>query len=504
MKLPIYQQKYALRAQRATGTDFGAPQAEATAQFAGGVSELNAIMEQASQLADQQRRNSVMIEAVARLNEKIEEIGQLPDWVEHNKRYDTTVKEVTQWAERQLADTRNFTRWQRDFASYAVRGRIRVKTQSLKVLKQATLAQNEKDLQTLASIAAQTDDSMEKQIAIEHGRDLLQQQLDSGIITHRERQQIEKAFLDDVAGAEIRALIRQHPVNAVKRLHDPKDPLTKQFDTAEREIWIDRALNAYEQDLRHQEIEARRQERIAEKARTKLAKTLAVQADTLSANDELTADWLYEHIHEMNTTDYRYHLERLTRQEREHNNNLSYVHLSDLAVQGVDVRQEADSALLYGDLSKDRRDKLHQLIERDIGKTVPWSQSTRQYINNHFGSDEILKAIPGGAQRKAEALFEWDKWISDHYNAATAQEGEEKAREILNNWQWKPTIMELFASERLRYGPDILTPNVDLSAIGLRTKQAYEKGEITKETMQEESRKLRRLSEIISRINNNE
>ncbi|MCU7907968.1 MAG: hypothetical protein KZQ71_04340 [Candidatus Thiodiazotropha sp. (ex Lucinoma aequizonata)] len=50
-------------------------------------------------------------------------------------------------------------------------------------------------------------------------------------------------------------------------------------------------------------------------------------------------------------------------------------------------------------------------MEQRIGKATPWAKSTRGLINMHFWSDEILQAIPGGTQRKAEALFIWDKWI---------------------------------------------------------------------------------------------
>ncbi|MCU7897966.1 MAG: hypothetical protein KZQ66_01425 [Candidatus Thiodiazotropha sp. (ex Lucinoma aequizonata)] len=67
--------------------------------------------------------------------------------------------------------------------------------------------------------------------------------------------------------------------------------------------------------------------------------------------------------------------------------------------------------MFQGDITKEYREKLHDMLEQRIGKATPWAKSTRGLINMHFGSDEILQAIPGGTQRKAEALFIWDKWI---------------------------------------------------------------------------------------------
>lgn len=119
-------------------------------------------------------------------------------------------------------------------------------------------------------------------------------------------------------------MIRQDPANAVRRLQDPTDPIVNELSTVVKEIWIDRAITAYEQSLRQQDITERRNERRINNAQTELAKQLSKQVDTLAAEDTLTADWLFEHRHELNPTDYRYHLEQLTQSKTTFRENVTY------------------------------------------------------------------------------------------------------------------------------------------------------------------------------------
>lgn len=501
MKLTNYRQKYVTGGQRASAADFGAAKYQSVENFSGSLAQLNNVLLAAERTEQIRERHSITVEANARLTNEINTIGRLPNWKDHQKAYNQAVEDITGWGEDQLDDSSSFDIWQRDFSEHVVRGNVKIKTQSLNVLKEATRAQNERDLQTLAITASQASNPVEKSMAVEYGKILLQNQLEGGMLTHTEHQKLVKDFLEEVVGADIRALIRQNPVEAVNRLQDPTDPLVSKLSAVAREIWIDRAISAYEQFLRHQDIEQRRIERQIDKAQIKLAKQLSKQADTLAAEDQLTADWLFEHRAELNPTDYRYHLETLTQTKTAFRENVTYIQLSNQAIDGEDIRELADRALLQGDISKDYREKLHDMVEQRIGQTVPWAKSTRNLINLHFGSDEILKAIPGGAQRKAEALFAWDKWIDENRETATSIEGEKKAREILQGWQWKPAVMDLFSRERLRYGPDIMTPNMDLAIIAERTIDAYQNGMINSQEFQDEVKKLKTIKEAIKNLN---
>ncbi|MCU7902827.1 MAG: hypothetical protein KZQ66_13175, partial [Candidatus Thiodiazotropha sp. (ex Lucinoma aequizonata)] len=67
--------------------------------------------------------------------------------------------------------------------------------------------------------------------------------------------------------------------------------------------------------------------------------------------------------------------------------------------------------------------------------------------------------------------------------------------------QWKPAVMNLFTRERLRYGPDIMTPNMDLSIIAKKTMEAYEKGEINEEELNNEVSKLKLIKEAVRKLN---
>ncbi|MCU7888897.1 MAG: hypothetical protein KZQ59_12285 [Candidatus Thiodiazotropha sp. (ex Lucinoma aequizonata)] len=324
MKLPNYRQKYSTRGNRASAADFGLVKHQAVGSFSDTLTQLNEVMLVTERTEQTRKRHSITVQATARLTEEINTIGRLPDWDAHQEAYDQAVENIADWTEGQLNDPSSFNIWQREFSKHVIRGRLKVKMQSIQVLKQATDAQNERDLQTLALIASQTSDHTEKIMAVEQGKRLLQSQLEGGMLTHTEHQKLSKDFLEEVAGADVRAMIRQDPANAVRRLQDPTDPIVNELSAVVKEIWIDRAITAYEQSLRQQDITERRNERRINNAQTELAKQLSKQVDTLAAEDTLTADWLFEHRHELNPTDYRYHLEQLTQSKTTFRENVTY------------------------------------------------------------------------------------------------------------------------------------------------------------------------------------
>lgn len=503
MKLPIYRQKYGVQQKRASGVASNTAM-RALDTFAGALDNFNNALQLVGEKESKRRRNSVTAQALADLNEAIDEIQRSPDWSTHTDRYEEAITTITKKAVAGLKDEREASLWERDFKPHFMKGRIKVKAQSLAMLKENISADNTRDLRILANAASFAQDPMDKSIIVDHGRQLLQQQLDDGLLSPTEHESIESSFFKDVSVANLRALIRERPTEAVKQLQDPETREFDHFSAAERQVWVDQAIQAYEHQLKQQEIEEARTERLTLKAEQDLQKSLSKQADMMAAEGQLTAGWLYENADFMSKSDFRYHLERLGSDNEEHNNDLAYIRLSDRAMEGDDIREEANVAMLYGDLSKDRRDRLHSIVDGRTGKTKPWSATLRSFINNYFGSDEILKAIPGGAQRKAEALFEWDKWIHDNIDQADMVTGEEMARNIIQSWQWKPVILDFFTKQRLRYGPDILTPDIDLSEVARRTQDAYERGEISTEIYKQEVKKIKILNEAKNKVDTNE
>lgn len=472
--------------------------------FAQALGTFGAVMKEIADKESIRRRNSFTAQAMAALTEKVDEISRSPDWRSHEQEYENAVNELTSQAAGELKDEQEVSLWERDFKPHIMKGRLKVRANSLNMFRNNLSADNTRDLRTLANAASHTMDPTEKNIIVEHGRRLLQQQLQDGLLSPVEHGKTESAFLKDVLIADLRAQIRNNPIEAVKQLQDDKHAAFTQLKASERQVWIDQAIQAYEHQLKQREINEKRFDRQAEKAEKELAKQLGKQADLMASEDTLTADWLYENAAFMDKSDLRYHLERLDSDREEHNNDLAYIRLSDRASEGDDVREEANAAMLYGDLSKDRRDRLHRIVEDKTGKVKPWSSTLRSFINNYFGSDEILKAIPGGAQRKAEALFEWDKWVQDNIDSADMTAGEERARSIIQSWQWKPVILDFFTKQRLRYGPDILTPDIDLGEVARRTQEAYEKGEISIEVYKEEVKKIKTISEAKNKVNTND
>ncbi|MCU7898803.1 MAG: hypothetical protein KZQ61_09675, partial [Candidatus Thiodiazotropha sp. (ex Lucinoma aequizonata)] len=139
---------------------------------------MNEVMLVTERTEQTRKRHSITVQATARLTEEINTIGRLPDCDAHQEAYDQAVENIADWSEAQLNDPSSFNIWQREFSKHVIRGRLKIKMQSMQVLKQATDAQNERDLQTLALIASQTSDHTEKMMAVEQGKRLLQSQLE--------------------------------------------------------------------------------------------------------------------------------------------------------------------------------------------------------------------------------------------------------------------------------------------------------------------------------------
>jgi hypothetical protein len=498
-KLPAYVQQYGASSRKATAADFGAAEAGAMQQFGQSVSKLGEVMDRAYQAERVRKKDSVDIQAAAMLEHEIAQISRNPEWQKHEGMYDAAVGKIEQWSKEQFDDDELFEIWKRDFRASTIRGSIKVKTGSLRVQKDVTTAQTMDDLRLLANLASQTDNPTEKEAYILKGETMLLKQLKQGLITHVDHSKQRQDFLEEVAGADVRALIRRDPQAAVNRLQDNKDPLVQDMDASTREIWVDRALRAYEQDLRSRDLEQRRRERRADRAERRVQIETSKEAEELDNSDDLTLQWLSDNRDKMSITDYRYFYQKVNGERAETEENLAYVKLSDRAY-GAETEydrktiwEDADNAFLAGEISKPYRDTIHRIITE---KKDDWTKSTRSYISGQFGPDELL--IEQGAHaRKAKAMFEWDQWVRNNPNASP-DEGEEKANELLKAYNWKPEIAESFMGAKLRYGAAIPMTMDELRQINSDTLEAYESGEITRDVFTAEMDKIRQHEKRLS------
>ncbi|MCF1458351.1 MAG: hypothetical protein LPH21_12575 [Shewanella sp.] len=463
---------------------------------------LGAVVKRAQIAESTRQRDSVLIRAEAFLDDEIQQIGQKPSWTVHEPAYEDAVKRISEWARDQFSEEEDFHQWDTKFQLSVAKGRVKMHLGAMNRMKDEAVTQSTMDLSTLANAAAREPSPEGQKIIKDRGLALIDAQLSNGVISHAEHLKMKRQFENELVGSNIRELIRLDPVEAVIRLQDASDPIFDGLPADTREVWISRALSAYEQNLRRQDISLRRAERQLVMREKALARDLAKEADELAANGTLDETWLFENRAYMNPSDFRYHLEGLVDERREVATSQLYVQLSRRALAGEDVQEEADAALILGLLDKSHRETIHDLVESREGPAMSWSKSTRLMLLNHFGSDEILSKIPGGPDRKAEALHEWDIWYLKNKGSVTMDQGITKAHDILSKWHMKPEVLNVFSMQRFRYGPAINTPDMDLSEIAKKTKDAYDRGELSAEQYQEEVRKLRDMTDLRASLEN--
>jgi len=495
-KLPIYTQKYQPDARRAAAEDFGAIEGRAKSGFGQALGQLSEVFARSEDAANDARKQSVDAMAQAKLIELRHRVSNDPEYDLHGDKYQKGVEEIKLWAQEQIGDDATYGIWQPTFEPHVIREGVKLSTSTIKMQVTDAQANTQSTLNTLTSLASETDSPTEKRIYIDKGLKSIQAQEDAGIYTPAEALKAKNDFLSDVAGAEIRREIRLDPNTAYMRLQDSGDPINKGLTPEKREVWISRAVKAYEADLRKQDINERRLERKAEKADKIRADELSKEAMTLLANDDLDLDWLEENRSKMYPADYRYYMDKLEGIEESEDVSLYYVELDNAAKDGRDVRADADMAYLGGNISKEQRDHVVRVVENGFNTNAKMAQDL---LETSFGKDETIE-IPGMRVRKAKAMLELNRYIQDNPGRTTT-EYVEKAESILKDYHWTPSAMDIFSLPRLRFGPDIPTPNMDLTSIATKTKEALINGDISDEDFAGQVQLLKQYKQAIENSN---
>lgn len=457
-------------------------------------------LEQADQL---RHRQSVSIQAQNLLADEIDRISRLPNWNSYEPEYEQALSDIDDWALGEFQDSDDYQRWTDDFKSAKLIGRIKIRRAAVMQQSVTTLSQTKNDLNMVANLVASADDELDRQLYMEEGYSLVEQQVRNGLLTVPQKDALIDTLENDVIEATLRREIRNQPDIALARLQDFDDALLSKMKSKDRQIWIDRAVTAYEQRLREGEAERKRRNAEADKERKLLEREIAKTAAALDYKNELNIDWLFENQAVMRPADFKYYLERLSDEAGEVLENQIYTQLSERAINGEDVRDEVDRAFSSRQIGKSHRDGIHDIVTGQMGQKSLKAIATRKMIATTFGSDEILSSIPGATARKAEALYAWDKWvIANPDKVDEGEQAEQKAREILKSWQMYPTTLEFFRMKRLRYGPPINSPDMDLKEIANRTVEAFKQGEITRDQLNEEVETLKLLQQLQQEIQN--
>jgi hypothetical protein len=499
-KLPIYQQQTRAKSSLATPQSFGSQIGQAMSQFGQTVSKLGQVVQKAKDAERVARRDAYYAQSSAILEGEVQKINADPEWNNHDDAYEKTIESMKKDAQTFFGnDSTSYQLWEKDFAPNVIKGGTSVQLASLKMQKVENTVRVDETIDIMAGMTANAKDDVEVKIWNQKTLDMLNNQVENGLMTEAEKLKKYDDYVDAVQGTKIRQLIRDNPTEAYTRLADGDDPLFKNMDSEKKEVWINRTIKANEMMLKKEDIELRRAERKQQQAEKEAQHELSKQAEVLAVNDELTMDWLVKNQSAMSSADFRYYSNKLNGEEELKSSNRIYASLSDRILKGEDVDDEIETAFINNEISWAYRNSLLNIKKATKGKVPTAYKMNRDYVSRTFGDDAVIDIKH--AARKANALKEMDDFAFEHPDASK-KTYDDKAKEILNRWMLEPAQYDFFNLPNLKYGPSIPTPQMDFGVIGKNTRDAYKNGEITEKEFNDEVKLLKQYKDAADVINN--
>ena len=493
----MYQRRVTPQAPEATAQQFGSGVAAAQGDMGQTIGNLGNVLLKAEDAKRTSARNTFYANSTAMLDQKIEEIKFGSDWRAKEGLYKKAIEDMHKQAKDYFGtDQNSYQLWTKDFTPNVIKGETKVMLNRIELMSQEAEVDLDNNLTIFSNQAAQTDNPVEQQIWRQKAHDAIRDDLTNGFINQKEADGKFEKFEENVQSAKIRQLIRVDPVTAYDRLQDPGDPIFGSMKAEKKEIWVARATSAYEQDLRKQDIEERRLERLAAAARKERENELSSEIDVRFSEGTITMDWLTANRNQMNPTDFRYAVNKLDSGIDATTNNTAFVSLSTRIADGEDVSREIDNALINGDIDRSYHQTLRAQMQTEFD---PVFKESMNYLRGHYAGEEVIEL--GERTRLANAIKELNDYRFEN-PAASRDQYYKKADEILKRWSFNPAQIELFSLPRLVFSEakTVQTPD-EIPIVALKTKQAFDNGDISKEIYLREVELLKKYQRIFGIIN---
>lgn len=269
--------------------------------------------------------------------------------------------------------------------------------------------------------------------------------------------------------AVVGALISRGDFNAASRYLAEASPRMKDttVETLQRRLLIeeDREL-----------ARAERQRRLDEDAASK-------EGDRLFSSGRLNSAWIEANRDRLSAEDYRYFYRQLRGGDDAESPRdvMLYAGLRERSGRGEDVRAEARTALQQGRIRSSDYDRILGEVEQ---QRPGWYKRGTDFITTSAAVSD-LNPDPAAAQRKAQMLDDWNVWAEENPGATDAQ-AREAYRRIVSEY----AIVNLENITLMKRAPRFLVGSrmaPDFPATMQATAQAYERGEISKDELNQQA-----------------
>lgn len=419
---------------RADAADFGGAQAEAleqrgqlVRQVGGALAEVASDEERLYAARQKARVGRQAAELAAGDDELALRFETDPDLDTQEERFEKDRADRLRAAQAQLPDEFHELLEERAFASGAhTRGRIRAGI-TRRRLEDSRADLAEAGRQESDRAARATSPGQRDQIREGFRGDVSAQQ-EAGVLNQAQADALLREFDRGVSGADVREMIAADPLRALSEMQDPQSAMLRGYDAEEVEVWKERALDAYRQQLGEQRA-ARAEVRANLERAEKDAREAAMRGviDAAAGGDPAAlAAQLQQNRDLLSPEQYEQGRKWLRNGSfaTQRTNPQLYIELSNQAARGVPVGPVADEAVVQGLLSASDRDKLLRLSQ---GKRF---DGARNLLEAPTRRGVLDKYDPTKSLRDAEMLKEFDDWAIEHPEA-TSKEAADQAYGML-------------------------------------------------------------------------
>jgi hypothetical protein len=466
----------------AVGTQ-AAETAEAVARGAQAFGQLQQLSERVGQAERAQKLTQLNASATMALKQFELGLETDTDFATYEERYDKQLQQIQDdVAKVTEGDTALFDAWRSDFARTAMDGRFTVRRAAVKGRIGVAKADLDQTLGIYSGLVGSDDPAKDADVAARANL-AIQDALNAGIISPQEAVDKAQRFNSSAITARVNRDMFSNPIATRQRLLDNQYP---GLDEPTRTKLLNRATDEATQAITRANAQEERADRQARRARDDMERGLGTRVDEMIAAGDLDnlQGFLTSNGRLMSAADRQRALKAVRRQDIV-TDFVTQAALSERAASGENVEPEARQAVMQGLLS----DADYRVIVNE-SRSTGWRRRGFTYIEDNLRPGELAGAAAIERTRLANAKRDWNQWMRDNPNATDAQADVESQR-IVNSYGNSQKMQSVSVLARPTYLVSTGPSSFDLKTTFARTKQAFDKKQITQAEYERQSALIR-------------
>ena len=393
------------------------------------------------------------------------------DYDNYENKYQKVVADIEKGVTEAAGGDQQLVRaWRSDFVRPSMEKNFTVRKAALRGRINIQRADLDQTIDTYSGLVGGDDPAKDADIAAQ-AQLSIQTALDAGIISPQEALTKMQKFNSSAITSRVNRDILNNPIAARDRLIKNGYP---GMDEPTKTKLLDRATTEATQYLTRIHTQEQREELAARRAKDDLQERLRTQADQFVLNNDLDGlqDFFNKNQSQMDANDRMRFLKVIRRQDIV-TDFTTFANLNERAASGENVESDARQAVAQGKLS----DSDYRVVV-NASRETGWRKRGSTYITNSIKPSAFEQSTSDAKIRAANALRDWDRWARDN-PGATDEQADSESKRIVEEYSKNQQVNSRNTLRRPRYLAADPRGEPDLTLASRKTKEAYEKGEIS-------------------------